>query len=90
MFDTRAAKMALAIAVPSVAIALAVALAIVPVGMSQAFAQDFPGSQGQGHDTTATNRGGQEKDPDSAAAKCTTITAGKSDNPKFQTDDKCD
>jgi hypothetical protein len=86
MFDTRAAKMALAIAVASVA----VALAIVPVGMSQAFAQDFPGSQGQGHDTTTTNRGGQEKDPDSAAAKCTTITAGQSDNPKFQTDDKCD
>jgi hypothetical protein len=68
----------------------ALALAIVPVGMSQAFAQDFPGSQGQGHDTDATNRGGQEKDPDSPAAKCVTVTAGQSDNVKFQSNGKCD
>ena len=72
------------------AITAALSLAVVPALTNQAFAQDCPGCQGQGHEKDATNRGGQEKDPDSPAAKCVTIFAGQSDNVKFTNeDDKC-
>jgi hypothetical protein len=72
------------------AIAAALSLAVVPALTNQVFAQDCPGCQGGGHDRDATNRGGQEKDPESPAAKCVTIFAGKSDNVKFTNeDDKC-
>jgi hypothetical protein len=73
------------------AITVALGFAVVPALTNQVFAQDCPGCQGQGHDKDATNRGGHEKDPDSPAAKCVTIFAGKSDNIKFQSDDpKCE
>ena len=72
------------------AITAALSLAVVPALINQAVAQDCPGCQGQGHQKDATNRGGQEKDPDSPAAKCVTIFAGQSDNVKFTNeDDKC-
>jgi hypothetical protein len=70
------------------AIAVALSLAVVPALTNQVFAA-FPNS-GQGHDTDATNRGGQEKDPDSPAAKCEEIKAGKSDVVKVEeTDERC-
>ena len=72
------------------AITVALGFAVVPALTNQVFAQDCPGCQGQGHQKDTTNRGGQEKDPDSPAAKCVTIFAGQSDNVKFTNeDDKC-
>lgn len=71
------------------AITAVLGFAVVPALTNQVFAQDCPGCQGQGHNKEATNRGGQEKDPDSPAAKCQTVFAGQSENIKFQSDGKC-
>jgi hypothetical protein len=70
------------------AMGVALSFAVLPALTNQVFAA-FP-NNGQGHTTDATNRGGHEKDPDSPAAKCQEIKAGKSDVVKVEeTDEKC-
>ena len=71
------------------AITAVLGFAVVPALTNQVFAQDCPGCQGGGHQKEFTNRGGQEKDEDSRAAKCQIIYAGQSDNPKGTIGDKC-
>ncbi len=76
----------------------ALMLALAPAVMSQVFAQDFPGSQGGGHDREETKSCSDPKfaDRESCPGKsedaqgndredeeCTTVFAGKSDNIKF-------
>jgi hypothetical protein len=83
-------------AIAAIGVALSLA-GVVPALTNQAFAQDFPGSNGQGHqeDTGCTQGPDRDECPGQSGGQnpnrddCEVVFAGNSDNIKFEDPEGC-